>query len=144
MIPSTEYQKSFHPSNFIRIFVTLMCFMPDTLQTSTLASRFAINIYNLQYTAYIWPVIIVRPCILNVGYVFLLFVHEFLTLAMYSYCFLCILNVSYVFLLLSMYSYCCLCILNVGYVLLLLSMYSYCCLCILNVGYVFLLLSMYS
>ena len=32
--------------------------MLDTLQTSTLVSRFAINIYTLQYTAYIWPVIL--------------------------------------------------------------------------------------
>ena len=49
----------------------------------------------------------------SVVYVFLLFVHAFLTLSMYSYCCLCIrivrpciLNVVYVFLLLSMYSYC--------------------------------------
>ena len=88
--------------------------------------------------------LIVRPCILNVVYVFLLFVHVFLTLSMYSYYCLCI-------SLLSMYSYCCLCILifrpyilNVVYVFLFfvhvfltLSMYSYYCLCIS-------LLSMYS
>ena len=42
-------------------------------------------------------ILIVRPCILNVVDVFLLFVHVFLTLSMYSYCS-------------SMYSYCCLCI----------------------------------
>ena len=73
------------------------------------------------------------------SYVFLLFVHVFLTLSMYSYCCLrilifrpCILIVVYVFLfyvhvflLLSTYSYCS-------------SMYSYCCLCILIVVYVFL------
>jgi len=61
----------------------------------------------------------------------------------------CILNVVYVYLLLSMYSYCCLCILiirtcilNFVYVLLLfihvfssLSTYTYCCLCILRRGY---------
>jgi len=77
-------------------------------------------------------ILIARPCILNVLYVFLLFVHVFLTLSMYSYCCLCILvvgpcilNVVYVFLLLSMYSY-------------FSSMYSYFCLCILIVVYVFL------
>ena len=53
--------------------------------------------------------LIVRPCILNVVYVFLL-------LSMYSYGS-------------SMYSYCCLCCS---------SMYSYCCLCILILVYVFL------
>jgi len=37
-------------------------------------------------------------CILTVVYVFLLFVHVFLTLPMYSYCCLCII-VVYVFLL---------------------------------------------
>jgi hypothetical protein len=58
-------------------------------------------------------------------YVFLLFVHVFLTLSMYSYCCLCILIVVYVFLLLSMYSYCS-------------SMYFYRCLCIFIVVYVFL------
>ena len=71
-------------------------------------------------------------CIIIVVYVFLLFVHIFLTLSMYSYCGLCILivrpcilNVVYVFLLWSMYSYCS-------------SMYSYCCLCIPIVVFVFL------
>jgi hypothetical protein len=44
-------------------------------------------------------------CILTVVYVFLLFVHEFLTLSMYSYC-------------PSIYSYCCLCILIIFYVFL--------------------------
>jgi hypothetical protein len=70
-------------------------------------------------------ILIVRPCILTVVYVYLL-------LSMYSYCCLCILifrpcilNVVYVFLLLSRYSYCS-------------SMYFYCCLCILIVVYVFL------
>jgi hypothetical protein len=43
-------------------------------------------------------ILIVRPCILNVVYVFLLFVHVFLSLSMYSYCCLCILIVVYVFL----------------------------------------------
>jgi hypothetical protein len=50
-------------------------------------------------------------CILIVVSVFLLFVHVFLTHAMYSYCCLCILIVRpcilivvYVYLLLSMYS----------------------------------------
>ena len=54
--------------------------------------------------------------------VFLLFVHVFLTLSMYSYCFLCILIVRpcihivvYVYLLLSVYTYCCLRILRRGY-----------------------------
>ena len=77
-------------------------------------------------------------CILIIVYIFLLFVHVFSTLSMYSYyclCILivrpCILNVVYVFLLLSMHSYYCLCILIVRP-------------CILNVVYVFLLLSMYS
>ena len=72
-------------------------------------------------------------CILIVVYVrvFLLFVHVFLTLSMYSYCCLYILIVVYVFLLLSMYSYCCLCILIVRP-------------CILIVVYVYLLLAMYS
>ena len=90
-------------------------------------------------------ILIVRPCILNVVYVFLLFVHVFLTLSMYSHCCLCILIVFFLFLLLSMYSYYCLyilifrpCILNVVYVYLLLSMYSYCCLCILIFVCVFL------
>jgi hypothetical protein len=50
-------------------------------------------------------------CILNAVYVFLLFVHVFLTLSMYSYCCLCILSVRP-------------CILIVVYVCLLLSMYS--------------------
>jgi hypothetical protein len=102
--------------------------------------------------------------ILIVAYVFLLFVHVFLMLSMYSYR-LRILIVVYLFLSLSMYSYrflcilivrpCILivrpCILIVVYVFLLLSMYSYCssmysycCLCILIVVYVFLSLSMYS
>ena len=44
-------------------------------------------------------------CILNVVYVFLLFVHVFLLLSMYSYCS-------------SKYSYCCLCILIAVYVFL--------------------------
>ena len=90
-------------------------------------------------------------CNLIVVYVrvFLLFVHVFLTLSMYSYCCLCILTLVYVFLLfvhvfslLSMYSYCCLCILIVVFVFLLfvhvfltLSIHSYCCLCILRRGY---------
>ena len=79
-------------------------------------------------------------CILIVVYVFLLFVHVFLTLSVYSYCCLCILIIRpcilivvYVFLSKSMYSYCCLCILIVRpriliavYVFLLFSMYSYC------------------
>jgi hypothetical protein len=83
-------------------------------------------------------ILIVRPCILNVVYIFL-------TLSIYSYCCLCILIVRpcilivvYVFLLLSIYSYCS-------------SMYSYRCLCILIVRpcirivvYVLLLLSIYS
>ena len=50
-------------------------------------------------------------CILIVVYVFLLFVHVFFTLSMYSYCGLCILIVRpcilivvYVYLLLSTYS----------------------------------------
>jgi hypothetical protein len=54
--------------------------------------------------------------------VFLLFVHIFLTLSIYSYFCLCILIVVYVFLLfvhvflsLSMYTYCCLHILRRGY-----------------------------
>ena len=38
-------------------------------------------------------------CILIVGYVFLFFVHEFLSLSMYTYCCPCILIVVYVFLL---------------------------------------------
>jgi len=54
-------------------------------------------------------ILIVRPCILIVVYVFLLFFHIFLLLSMYSYCS-------------SMYSYCS-------------SMYSYCCLRILRRGY---------
>ena len=65
-------------------------------------------------------------------YVFLLFVHVFLTLSMYAYCCLrilivrpCILVVVYVFLVLFTYSYCS-------------SMYSYRCLCIIFVVYVFL------
>ena len=105
-------------------------------------------------------ILIVRPYILTVVFVFLLFVHIFLLLSMYSYCS-------------SMYSYCCLCvlivrpyiltvvyvfllfrpyILTVVYVFLLFvhvflllslcsycsSMYSYRCLCILIVVYVFL------
>ena len=37
-------------------------------------------------------------CIIIVVYVFLLFVHVFLTLSMYSYCGLCFLIVVYVFL----------------------------------------------
>ena len=52
-------------------------------------------------------------CILIVVYLFLLFVHVFLTTSIYSYCRLgilivrqCILKVVYVFLLLSMYFYC--------------------------------------
>jgi hypothetical protein len=66
-------------------------------------------------------------CILIVVYahVFLLFVHVFLTLSMYSNCCLCILIVVYVFLLLTMYSYCS-------------SMYSYLCLRIIIVVHVFL------
>jgi hypothetical protein len=54
--------------------------------------------------------------------VFLLFVHVFLMLSIYSYCCLCILIVVYVvllfdhvFLSLSMYTYCCLRILRRGY-----------------------------
>jgi len=61
-------------------------------------------------------------CNLIVVYVFLLFVHVFLTLSMYSYRCLCILTVVYVFLLfvhvflsLSMYSYCFLCTLRRSY-----------------------------
>jgi hypothetical protein len=50
----------------------------------------------------------------------------------------CILNVVYIFLLLSTYSYCCLCILIVVCVFFCSSMYSYRCLCILIVVYVFL------
>ena len=50
-------------------------------------------------------------CIIIVVYIFLLFVHVFLTLSMYSYCGLC----TYCS---SMYSYCCLCILIVVYVFL--------------------------
>ena len=50
-------------------------------------------------------ILIFRPCILNVVYVFLLFVHVFLTFSMYSYCS-------------SMYSYRCLCILIVAHVFL--------------------------
>ena len=63
-------------------------------------------------------ILIVRPCILIVVYVFLL-------LSMYSYCCLCILIVVYVFLLSSMYSYCS-------------SKYSYRFLCILIVVHVLL------
>ena len=76
-------------------------------------------------------ILIVRPRILKVVYVFL-------TLSMYSYCGLRILivrprilKVVYVFLTLSMYSYCGLCILIVRP-------------CILIVVYVYLLLSTYS
>jgi hypothetical protein len=83
-------------------------------------------------------ILIVRPCILIVVYVFL-------SLSTYSYCCLRILIVVYVFLLLSTYSYRCLCILIVVYVFLSFSMYSYCSsmysycsLCILIVVYVFL------
>ena len=54
--------------------------------------------------------------------IFLLFVHVFLSLSMYSYCGLCILTVVYVFLLfvhvflsLSRYTYCFLCNLRRGY-----------------------------
>ena len=68
---------------------------------------------SIMYSYCCLCILIFRPCILNVVYVFLLFVHVFLTLSMYSYrclCVLivrpCILNVVYVFLLLSMYSYC--------------------------------------
>ena len=68
------------------------------------------------------PNLILRKVILIVVYVFLLFVHVFLTLSMYSYCCPCILIV-------------CPCILIVVYVYLLLPMYTYCCLCILRGGY---------
>jgi len=71
---------------------------------------------------YVFLLFIVRPCILNVVYVFVL-------LSMYSYCS-------------SIYYYCCLCLLIVVYVfllfvhiLLLLSMSTYCCLCILRRSY---------
>ena len=43
-------------------------------------------------------ILIVRPCILNVGYVFLLWSMYFYCSSMYSYCCLCILIVVYVFL----------------------------------------------
>jgi len=43
-------------------------------------------------------ILIVRPCILNVVYVFLLVVHVFLMLSMYSYRCLRVLIVVYVFL----------------------------------------------
>jgi len=70
-------------------------------------------------------ILIVRPCILNVVYVFLLLSMYSYCSSMYSFCCLCILIVVYVFLLLSMYSHCS-------------SMYSYRCLCILIVVYIFL------
>ena len=61
------------------------------------------NVFRLHFQM---QLLIVRPCILNVVYVFLLFVHVFLSLSMYTYCCLCILivrscilNVVYVFLL---------------------------------------------
>ena len=91
-------------------------------------------------------------------YIFLLFVHVFFTLSMYSYCGLCILIVRpcilivvyvfllfvHVFLTLSMYSYCCLCILIVRPCILTLSMCSYCCLRIFIVRPCILTLSMFS
>ena len=54
-------------------------------------------------------------CIIIVVYVFLLFVHVFLTLSMYSYCGHVFLLFVHVLLLLSMYTYCCIGILRRGY-----------------------------
>jgi hypothetical protein len=87
--------------------------------------------------------------IISFVYVFLLFVHVFLLLSMYSYCCLCILIIVHVFLLFSMYSYYCLCILIIVHVFLLfvhvfLFTHTYYCPCILIIVHVFLLLSMYS
>jgi hypothetical protein len=87
---------------FVHVFLTLSMY-----SYCCLCILIVVYVYLfLSVYSYCLCILIVRPCILNVVYIFLLFVHVFLFLSMYPYCCLCILIVVYVFLLLSMYSYC--------------------------------------
>jgi hypothetical protein len=137
-----------HPLIFFRF---LFCHYMVLFLFNIVISVFLLKESMYSYCCLCTCILIVRPYILNVVYVFVL-------LSMYSYCCLCILIVRpcilivvYVFLTLSMYvySYCrlCTCIFIVVYVRVFLlfvhvflllsmyvysycsSMYSYCCLC---------------
>ena len=75
-----------------------MPLLPSNFSYKAIAIYVMYSYCSYVFLLFIQCILIVRPCILNIVYVFLLW-------SMYSYC-------------LSMYSYCCLCILIVVYVFL--------------------------